>query len=164
MSRLHAEFEDSRTAAGAVRALIARGVPLEAIELYSRRPIELGHSLLRRKSRMSLVAVLSAAVAGGTATTLLYRAQMEYPLVTGGMPINSGWATGVVTFETTMAGAVLGILGALLWEGRLLMRRMPPPPPMPSGGAVIEVSGQDDTNALRDLLLEAGASSAVRAD
>ena len=164
MTRLHAEFKDSRTAAGAVRALVARGVPLEAIELYSRRPVELCHSLLRRKSRMSLVAVLSAAVAGGTATTLLYRAQLDYPLVTGGMPINSGWATGVVTFETTMAGAVLGILATLLWEGRLLMRRMPPAPPVPSGGAVIEVSGQVDASALRKVLLQAGARSVVRAD
>ena len=164
MSRLHAEFEDPRTATAAVRALTARGVPLEAIELYSRQPIELCHPLLRQKSRMSLVAVLSAAVTGGTATTLLYRAQMDYPLVTGGMPINSGWATGVVTFETTMAGAVLGILATLLWEGRLLRRRIRPAPPVPSGGAVIEVSGQDDTDALREVLLQAGAKSAVRAD
>jgi len=113
---------------------------------------------------MSLVAVLSAAVVGGTATTLVYRAQMDYPLVTGGMPINSGWATGVVTFETTMAGAVLGIVAALLWEGRLFRRRKPPAPPVPSGGAVIEVSGQDGANALREVLLQAGAKSVVRAD
>ncbi|MDE0104736.1 MAG: DUF3341 domain-containing protein [Bryobacterales bacterium] len=164
MKRLRADFGDRHAAVGAVRSVIARGVPPEAIELYSRRPIEPYPSLLRRKSRMSLVAVLSAAVVGGTATTLVYRAQMDYPLVTGGMPINSGWATGVVTFETTMAGAVLGIVAALLWEGRLLRRRKPPAPPVPSGGAVIEVSGLDDTNALREVLLQAGAKSVARAD
>ena len=57
---------------------------------------------------MSLFAVLGALLGGGLTTAFIFYTKLDYPLVTGGMPLTSGWATGVVTFEFTMGGAVVG--------------------------------------------------------
>ena len=105
------------------------------MELYSRRPVETESPLLPRRSRMSLGAVLSAIAVGTGATALMFWIQLDYPLVTGGMPIVSGWATAVVTFETTMAGAVFGIFFMLLKEAGLIgSRRRAPVPAFPGRG------------------------------
>ena len=44
---------------------------------------------------------------GWLATAFVYWAQNNYKLVTGGMPIFSFWATGVITYEMTMLGAII---------------------------------------------------------
>ena len=159
MKFLHAEFLRPEEAAAAIVSLNEAGVSRDAMELYSLRPVELDPAPLPRRSRMSLTAVLSAITVGGGATALMYWAQRDYPLITGGMPINSGWATGVVTFETTMAGAVLGIFAALLWESGLIRkRRLAPVPTLPDEGVVLQVAGVRDTAALEESLIAAGAT------
>ena len=159
MKYLHAEFSQPEAAAAAVADLAAAGVSRDAMELYSLRPVELDPPPLPRRSRMSLTAVLSAISVGGGATILMYWAQRDYPLVTGGMPINSGWATGVVTFETTMAGAVIGIFAALLWESGLIRRRKRTPVPnLPDEGVVLQVAEVRDAAALEESLRAAGAT------
>ena len=158
MEYVHAEFSRGEDAAAAIGDLTAQGVPASAMELYSLRPVELDPAPLARRSRMSLIAVLSAITVGGGATALVYWAQRDYPLITGGMPINSGWATGVVTFETTMAGAVMGIFAALLWESGLISRRKGVPvPALPDQGVVLQVEGTRDTAGLAESLRAAGA-------
>lgn len=165
MRFLHAEFGESGAATEALRALLDSGVGPEQIEVYSRRPLEADPPLLARRSRMSLVAVTAAALTGVGATFLMYRAQMDYPLVTGGMPINSGWATGVVTFEATMAGAVLGILAALLYESGLLRpRKSTPIPEVPPQGAVIQVASRHSLKTVEDTLRRCGARRVERAE
>ena len=158
MEYVHAEFSRGEDAAAAIGDLAALGVPSGAMELYSLRPLELDPAPLARRSRMSLAAVLSAIIVGGGATALVYWAQRDYPLNTGGMPINSGWATGVVTFETTMAGAVMGIFAALLWESGLIRRRKRVPVPvLPDQGVVLQVAAARDTAGLAESLRAAGA-------
>ena len=160
MEYVHAEFSHGEDAAAAIGDLAALGVPASAMELYSLRPLELDPAPLPRRSRMSLVAVLSAILVGGGATALVYWVQRDYPLITGGMPINSGWATGVVTFETTMAGAVIGIFGALLWESGLIRRRKRAPvPSVPDEGVVLQVAGVRDVTGIQEALRTAGASA-----
>ena len=160
MNYLHAEFSRPEEAAAAISGLAAAGVSRTAMELYSLRPVELHPSPLPRRSRMSLTAVLSAITVGGGATALMYWVQRDYPLITGGMPINSGWATGVVTFETTMAGAVLGIFAALLWESGLIRRRKGAPvPSVPDEGVVLQVAGVRDMAEIQESLHAAGAIS-----
>ena len=44
---------------------------------------------------------------------------LNYPLIKGGMPIVSPWTVGLITYETTMLGAVLATLVGLLVELRL---------------------------------------------
>lgn len=158
MKYLHAEFSRPEEAAGAIAGLAAAGVSRSAMELYSLRPVELHPPPLPRRSRMSLTAVLSAIAVGGGATALMYWAQRDYPLITGGMPINSGWATGVVTFETTMAGAVIGIFAALLWESGLIRRRKrAPAPSLPDEGVVLQIAGVRDMAEIQESLHAAGA-------
>ena len=159
MKYLHAEFARPEEAAGAIAGLAEAGVSRSAMELYSLRPVEMHPPPLPRRSRMSLIAVLSAITVGGGATALMYWAQRDYPLITGGMPINSGWATGVVTFETTMAGAVIGIFAALLWESGLIRRRKRAPvPSLPDEGVVLQVAGVRDVAALEESLRAAGVT------
>ena len=159
MKYLHAEFARPEEAAAAVEALATAGVPKSAMEMYSLRPVETHPPALPRRSRMSLGAVLSAIVVGGGATALMYWAQLDYPLVTGGMPIISGWATGVVTFETTMAGAVFGIFAIMLWEAGLLRARATAPAPaLPDSGVVVQVAWPEATDGLEAVAIEAGAT------
>jgi len=159
MKYLHAEFARPDEAAGAIAGLAEAGVSRSAMELYSLRPVEMHPPPLPRRSRMSLIAVLSAITVGGGATALMYWAQRDYPLITGGMPINSGWATGVVTFETTMAGAVIGIFAALLWESGLMRRRKRAPvPSLPDEGVVLQVAGVRDVAALEESLRAVGVT------
>ena len=159
MKYLHAEFARPEEAAGAIAGLAEAGVSRSAMELYSLRPVEMHPPPLPRRSRMSLIAVLSAITVGGGATALMYWAQRDYPLITGGMPINSGWATGVVTFETTMAGAVIGIFAALLWESGLIRRRKRAPvPSLPDEGVVLQVAGVRDVAGIEESLRAAGGT------
>ena len=166
MTKVHllAEFRTHRTAADAVRDLAAAGVPTGSMELYSRQPVEAGPTLLPRKSRMSLGAVLGAIAAGTAATALMFRIQLSYPLVTGGMPIISGWATAVVTFEAAMAGAVLATALLMARDAGLgPWRARAPVPELPDEGVILQVdcSRGLDPDDIRDILFQAGA---VRVD
>ena len=159
MEYLHAEYLRTDDLAAAIRLLQANGVPRRALELYSRRPVEAVTPLLPRRSRMSLGAVLSAIAIGTGATALVYWIQLDYPLVTGGMPIVSGWATAVVTFEATMAGAVFGTVLMLMKEsGLILSRRRAPVPDLPDEGAVLQVECEAGLPTVRALLEDTGAN------
>jgi len=133
---LTAEFPDAETAAAAITALRGRGLHPAAMDLFSTTPIELAPGVLDRPSRMSL-----AAVAGAVALCLLtvgfvYFTQHHYPLVTGGMPLFSFWATGVVFFEMTMLGAIATTFLMFLWESGLLRRRAIGPVPTVEPGSI----------------------------
>ncbi len=157
---LHAEFRTHETASVAVTSLMAGGISKDSVELYSRRPVETDPPVLPRKSRMSLGAVLGAIAAGVTATALIFRIQLSYPLLTGGMPITSGWATAVVTFEATMAGAVLTTVLLMVWEAGLCRPRGRAPVPALLGEGVIvqvECTGGPAAASVHRCLTEAGA-------
>lgn len=160
MGRLRAEFSDPESAAAAVDALAAAGVDPRAMELYSRRPLERYPDALRRKSFLSLGAVAGAIAAGGGATALMAWIQRDYPLNTGGMPIVSGWSTGVVSLEMALAGAVLGICVMLLWESGLLSGGGEADPEgLPERGAVLLVScSRREAAVALPLLEELGAA------
>ncbi|HXG34077.1 MAG TPA: quinol:electron acceptor oxidoreductase subunit ActD [Bryobacteraceae bacterium] len=120
---LAARFDDEDLVAPACLALLEAGFPARAIEVFSQRPVRLPQSFAPRPSRMPLIAVLAAVVNGGLATAFMFYTQRDYPIVTGGMPLRSWWATGVITYELTMAGAVAGLVLGFLWESGLLRRR-----------------------------------------
>lgn len=118
-----AEFRDQPCLENAIHALKANGYGPGEIDVFSEEPIEFRRGILDRPSRMSFVAVLGAVGLGGTATTGVYLAQHNYELMTGGMPLFSFWSTGVISYETTMLGAVLATFGGFLWESGLLRKR-----------------------------------------
>jgi hypothetical protein len=157
---LTAEYSEERSAAAAVAGL--RDARVEDVELFSDKPVELIH----RRSRASLIAVLGAIVNGSLATAFIYFAQHNYPLVTGGMPIFSPWATGVITYELTMAGAMAGVVIAFLWESGLLRRRRGPAPPVLKDGAIfVRVRCAPEAAGLAaECLSRSGAVAIARAD
>jgi hypothetical protein len=116
----------------AIRALLnlkANGFTPADIALFSEEPIELPRDLLHRGSRMSLGVVLGAIAFLLLTVGFVYFTQYNYPIVTGGMPIFSFWATGVVFFELTMFGAIVTTFFWFLSESGLLRpgRRLPAP-------------------------------------
>lgn len=143
---LIAEFLDQRKLEGAIHALKAEGLGVPDLDLFSQEPVGFRRGILDRPSRMSLVAVLAAILAGGVATAGVYTAQHNYAVVTGGMPIFSFWGSGVITYETTMMGAVLSTFGWFLWESRLLYKRdkNAPLPLVPLGSMCLRIRCADN--------------------
>jgi hypothetical protein len=120
---LLADFLDKNAVAEAIRQLRGQGASDADLDVFSGEPVEFRRGVLDRPSRMSFVAVVAAGAYGLGATGFIDWAQHNYRLVTGGMPVFSLWATGVITYEMTMLGAILGTFGWFLWESGLLRRR-----------------------------------------
>ena len=117
------EFREKETVVHTIRQLRAGGIDSSALDLFSAEPVELARGILDRPSRMSLVAVCAAVGAGLLATAFIGYAQHDYKLVTGGMPLFSFWATGVITYEMTMLGAIVATFAWFLRESGLIRRR-----------------------------------------
>ena len=117
------EFREKEAVAAAIRALRALGVSPADFDLFSEEPVELPRSVLDRPSRMSAVSVGGAILFGALATAFIWWTQQNYRLVTGGMPVFSFWATGVITYEMTMLGAIVATFGWFLWESGLIRKR-----------------------------------------
>ena len=85
---LNAEFADTEAVTDAVRSIGSMGLSKDRIELFSTKPVDLEPGVLDRSSRMSLFAVLGALLGGGLTTAFMFYTQLDYPLVTGGMPFD----------------------------------------------------------------------------
>jgi hypothetical protein len=81
------------------------------------------------------------------------------------MPIFSFWGTGVISYETTMLGAVLATFGWFLWESGLLRKRdktIPVPTVLP-GVMCLRVRCSDpNVTRARQILDSAGATDIAR--
>ena len=154
---INAEFRETKQVAAAVGELRGQGTGAEHMEIFSSKPVELEPGLLDRPSHMSLFAVLAALAAGTGVTAFMFYTQQDYPLVTGGMPLTSGWATGVVTFEMTMAGAILGTVFMFLWESGLLRRSRRAAPEIPDDCMILQVDCRGDVAPAEEALRRRGA-------
>ena len=162
---LRAEFSDAEATASAIQTVSGNGVNKRDIEVFSARPVAFEPGVLDRPSRMSLLAVISAILVGVSATALMFYTQLDYPLITGGMPLNSGWATGVVTFELTMMGAILGTVGVFLWESGLLRKNRPPAPVIREDVITLQVRcDEEGAERLDRLLADSGAITSMRVE
>lgn len=123
MIYLTAEFRDRAAAAEAIRLLRENGIAPADLDVFSEEPVEFPRGVLDRSSRISLVSVLGGILFGVLATAFIFWTQHDYPLITGGMPLSSFWATGVITFEMTMLGASLAAFVWFLRESGLIGRR-----------------------------------------
>lgn len=117
------EFREKEPVVHTIRQLRDAGIDSSALDLFSAEPVELARGVLDRPSRMSLVAVSAAVGTGLLATAFIRYTQHDYKLVTGGMPLFSFWATGVITYELTMLGAIVATFGWFLRESGLIRRR-----------------------------------------
>jgi hypothetical protein len=127
--------------------------------------VEFARGILDRPSRMSLASVSGAILFGTLATAFIWWTQHNYKLITGGMPIFSFWATGVITFEMTMLGAIVTTFGWFLWESGLMRKRDrgAPVPAVDPGSLCLRVRCRGDEAAQAiDAMRAAGAVAVER--
>jgi hypothetical protein len=120
-------FETKDDAQDAIRRLTAGDVPRQAIEVLSAEPLALEDTgeVPITKSRIPLFAILGGVLGAATAIPLTVFTSRSVALVTGGMPIVAPWPFGIIVFELTALGAILGTLCRMIYEARL-GRAVPP--------------------------------------
>jgi len=133
---LTAEFSDAPSVGAAIGALKTCGFDAAQMDVFSTEPVELPEGLLERHSHMSLAAVAGAASLGILAILFVRYTQYDYPLITGGMPLFSWWATGVIFYEFTMFGAIFTTFATFLVESGLLERHHAIPAPVLMAGRI----------------------------
>ena len=115
---LIAEFRDDKALLDAVRRTRADGY--RRIEAYAPFSVEgLSEALEFKRDRVPLITLLGG-IAGGAGIYLLqwYSAVIDYPINSGGRPLNSWPAFIVPTFEMTVLGAALAaFFGMLILNG-----------------------------------------------
>jgi hypothetical protein len=160
---LTAEFSDAPSVADAITALKARGFEAGGMDVFSTEPVELPDGMLERPSRMSLAAVSGAVCSCLLAILFVRYTQYDYPLVTGGMPLFSWWATGVIFYEFTMFGAISATFLMFLVESGLLQRGHSARTPMLVEGRIHLRVGCDAgrAEAAAECLRQTGAVSVV---
>jgi len=158
-SYLIGEFREKCAVASAIHSLRAAGVKDKDLDVFSEEPIEFHKGILDRPSNMSLASVIGAIIFGGGATLLMRAAQYNYAVVTGGMPTFSFWGTGVITYETTMMGAVLTTFAFFLWESGIIRKRdkTAPIPVVPPECISLRVRCTGDAAKQKTILQNAGA-------
>ena len=157
---LSAEYREPRAVAATIQALSGEGFDRRSMEVFSTKPVEFEPGVLDRPSRMSFLAVAGAVVNACLATAFMFWTQQDYPLVTGGMPLTSYWAVGVIIFEMAMAGAIAGTVAAFLWESGLLRAgRKQPVPVLRDGAICLRLRcGEPQASQARQTMLNAGAA------
>lgn len=157
---LIAEFRSKDSLVAALTGLKGVGLTADDLAVFSEEPIEFRKGILDRPSHMSKAAVAGAVCLGTLATWFVYYAQTNYPLVTGGMPIFSFWATGIITYEMTMLGAIFATFFWFLWESGLIRKRDPAVPIPNVGPASMSLRvrcGAERSEALLELIRKAGS-------
>jgi hypothetical protein len=158
-----AEFRRTETTVQALRQLKAKGFGANDLDVFSDEPLELPRGVLDRSSHMSLGVVAGAITFCLLATGFVYFTQYNYPLITGGMPLFSFWATGVVFYEMTMLGAILTTFVWLLAESGLLRRnRKTPVPAVEPGIICVRVRCRPDQAEEAARCLERAGANNVR--
>jgi hypothetical protein len=121
------------------------GVPASSITVTSSEPLHIevqGSS----KSRIAGFAIAGGLIGAGCAVALTIWTSRQVGLVTGGMPIISPWAFGIIVFELTALGAILAALGRLIGEAGLGRRFTPGASDLAvaDGLVVVSVECEDD--------------------
>lgn len=113
---------DSRDEALAVlRELERQGIPNASITVMSTEPLHIETSD-SPKSRIKGFAIAGGLTGAAFAILLTVWTSRRVGLVTGGMPVVSPWAFGVIVFELSALGAILLTVGRMIVESGLLRR------------------------------------------
>lgn len=158
---LAGEFQNKEATVRALRELKADGFGPSELDVFSDEPLDLPRGVLDRATRMSLGVVAGAITFCLLAIGFVYFTQHNYPLITGGMPLFSFWATGVIFYEMTMLGAILTAFIWFLAESGLLRRDGKAPVPALQPGIIcIRLRCQSDqVDPATNYLERAGASN-----
>src|SRR5262249_14168031 len=95
------------------------------ISVMSSEPLHL-ESEGDSRTRISGWSIAGGLVGTATALVLTISTSRHVGLITGGMPIISPWAFGVIVFELTALGGILATLGRMIYEAGLGRRRVAP--------------------------------------
>ena len=114
------KFAQPTEARVAIRRLIQAGIEPDSMEVMTSQPIH-GEPFIpdMKPTKLRTWALCGAAIGLLGGFSLATITALNYPLVKGGMPIVAPWTVGLITYETTMLGAVLATLVGLLVELRL---------------------------------------------
>jgi Alternative complex III, ActD subunit len=124
MKALYALYSDPDAAQRAVNALKSSGgllgITEHQIVVVTAEPFD-GYDFSDEHSQTRIFTIASfAAILGAILGYGLTRfTQLSYPLPTGGMPIVTSWTNGIIIYEMTMLGAVVGAVITLLVTARL---------------------------------------------
>jgi hypothetical protein len=157
-----ARFSQPNDARMAIRRLMQEGVQADDMEVMSSQPIH-GEPFLPDKNptKLRTWALCGAAIGLLGGFGLATVTALNYPLVKGGMPIVAPWTVGLITYETTMLGAVLATLVGLLVELRLPnYKNLPYDASVVDGGIVLAVSWVEQTRPSVERAI--GASGATK--
>ena len=157
------KFSQPNDARMAIRRLMQAGIQPDAMEVMTSQPIH-GEPFIpnMKPTRLRTWALAGAGIGllGGFALSTI--TALNYPLVKGGMPIVAPWTVGLITYETTMLGAVLATLVGLLVELRLPnFKNLPYDPSVVDGGAVLAVSCEDASRSSVETAVGAAGASKV---
>ncbi len=157
------KFAEHTQARVAVRRLIQDGIDPGTMEVMSSQPIH-GEPIVPEKKptklrRWALTGAGIGLVAGASLASIT---ALNYPLVKGGMPIVAPWTVGLITYETTMLGAVLATLVGLLVElGLPNFKSLPYDPSVIDGGVVLAVACPDGSRTSVETALNAVGATKV---
>jgi hypothetical protein len=114
---LLAIFNTSDEALNATRALRREGIT--GVELLSAEPIHDWQPEETSKSRIGLCAIVGAVIGAALATYMMVYTSRRVDINTGGMPVVTTWAFGIIAFEVAMLTAILAALLCTIFEARL---------------------------------------------
>ena len=120
MEKIRAIFNSHAEAIAALAELERAGVPPAQITLISSEPVHVETG--EQKTRIGPFAIAGGVTGAIAAVTLTVWTSHKVGLVTGGMPVVAPWAFGIIVFELSMLGAILGALCRMIYEARLLRR------------------------------------------
>lgn len=123
VQRVLAMFDSADEAVEAAEELRLVG-PGSIVSLMSAEPIpsETEKIIEALKSRIGVAAIFGGVLGATGAILFTVLTSRSMNLVTGGMPIVSPWALGIIVFEMTALGAILSTLGCMILEARLVRR------------------------------------------
>lgn len=118
---IHVAFDSADRALAAQAALIREGFSSEAVTVMSNEPIHQNEDEDSEdgKSHIGLFAIIGGVIGAASAVLLTVVTAKRMGLVTGGMPVVTPWAFGIIVFELTMLGAILSTLARMLYESGL---------------------------------------------
>ena len=155
-----ARFNQPVEARAAIRRLLQAGIDPKSMDVMTSQPIH-GEPFLpdQKPTNLRSWALGGAAIGLVGGFSLATFTALAYPLVKGGMPIVAPWTVGLITYETTMLGAVLATLAGLLVELRLpSFSGRPYDPSVVDGGVVVAVPCSDQNRkSIEDAVSASGA-------
>ena len=157
------KFSEHTQARAAVRRLLQEGIAPNAMEAMSSQPIH-GEPIVPQPpaTKLRTWALVGAGIGLFAGFSLATITALNYPLVKGGMPILAPWTVGLITYETTMLGAVLATLAGLLVELKLPnFKNLPYDPSIVDGGIVLAVSCPERSRGSVERVVSAAGASHV---